>query len=313
MSTKIYNAYKVTNRDAVWRVVEDIRDRGEREVVQRLDKYYRDFVESIDPEGESYKAEREKDLRNLKNPDYPEYATRLHIAQTALHDGFKKSVTSMQRDFYDPDVSVAFTWHATGIYLRAFCDNVSLLGGSLDFLKTHPDLEDFHYQNQTDPPDRIPADEFAARGRIWDEMCVPPGSGLFKNQLILEISSWTSFWRLDPWLDISREYYEKPPTYPIREELFARRLRQLQALPNLAAEPGRIAGTSTKGVSVSIEKRRKVWVSRIGKAVERHAKIEHAVNWVEYQHLPEFLRQRVDSYGPGIIARNNLPKRKRKT
>lgn len=311
MSTKIYDAFRLKDRSRVWRVIEDIRDRGEREVVDRLRKYYRAFVDNIDPEDEKYKAERAKDTERTEDA-YPEYATRLHIAQTALREGFRKSLTSMQRDFFDPDVSIALTWHETGFYLRAFCDGVSLLGGALDFLKTHPDLEDFHYQNQADPPDDIDPEAYEARGRIWDEMSVPPGSGILKNQLILEISSWGSFWRLDPWLDINREYQANPPKFPIREELFARRLRQLDAMAQITAERGRLTGTTTAGVIVSITKGRKVWTSRVGPSVEKHATIEHAVNWVEYLHLPEYLQRRVDEAYPGVIEGNNLPKKKRR-
>lgn len=308
MSTKIYNAFKIKDRNRVWLVMGDIRERGEREVVERLRKYYRSFVDNIDPEDEKYKAERAKDI---ERESYPDYATRLHIAQTALRDGFRKSVQSMQRDFFDPDVSVALTWHETGFYLRAFCDNVSLLGGSLDFLKTHPDLEDFHYQNQVDPPDDIPPDEYEARGRIWDEMSVPKGSGILKNQLILEISSWGAFWRLDPWLDVNREFRANPPRFPIREELFARRLRQLDSVAEIFAEQGRLTGTTTAGTTVSIARGRKVWTSRVGSRVEKHSSIEHAVNWVEYLNLPEYLRRQVDEACPGAIERNNLPKKKK--
>lgn len=309
MSTKIYNAYKVRDRDRVFQVLEEIRERGEREVIRRLDKYYRCFVDNIDPEDERYKAERAKDQAQ----NHPEYSTRLHLAQTALRDGFRKSATSLQRDFFDPDVSVALTWHPTGFYLRAFCDGVSLLGGSLDFLKTHPDLEDFHYQNQADPPKEIPAAEFRLRGQIWDEMSVPLGSGQLKNQLVLEISSWGIFWRLDPWLEIYREYHRQSPTFPIREELFARRLRQLESIESVVAKPGSITGKSKAGVLSSITKLRKIWVSRVGERVERHVSIDTAVNWVEYLHLPEHLRRQVDRMSPGVIENNLLPRKGRKS
>jgi hypothetical protein len=310
VSTKIFNAFKIRDRDRVWLVLEDIRERGERAVVDRLQQYYRSFVDNVDPEDEKYKAERARDTERIRDA-YPEYATRLNIAQMALREGFRKSVTSMQRDFYDPDVSVALTWHATGFYLRAFCDNASLLGGSLDFLKTHPDLEDFHYQNQVDPPDDIEPEDFAARGRTWDEMSVPPGGGTLKNQLILEISSWSVFWRLDPWLDIYQEYHANPPTFPIREELFARRLRQLQAIVEVTASPCRLTGITDDGTALTIVKGRRVWTSRVGDHVEKHVSIEHATNWVEYLHLPDFLRRQVDDQCPGVIARNNLPKKRK--
>jgi hypothetical protein len=305
VSTKIYDAYRVKDRDRVWRVVEDIRERGEKAVILRLAKYYRDFVDNIDPEDASYKAERAKDQVH----DYPEHVTRLQLAQTALRDGFQKSATSVHRSFFDPDVNVALTWHATGFYLRVFCDRASLLGGALDFVRTHPDLEDFHYQNQSDPPSGVQPEEYEARARIWDEMSTPPGSGLFQNQLILEISSWGKFWHLDPWLDLTREFHQSPPTYPIREELFARRLRRLEAFGVVKAEPNQISGTTKDGVIVTIAKRGKICKSRVGDRVERHVTIDNAVNWVEYLHLPEYLRRRIDSEAPGVIERNLVRKK----
>lgn len=309
MSTKIYDAFKVRDREQVWRVLEDVRERGEREVVEKLARYYRMFVDNVDPEDEQYKAARAKDQ------NAPEHSTRLFMAQMVIRDGFKKSATSMQRDFFDPDVSVALTWHETGFYLRAFCDRAGMFGGSLDFLNTHPDLEDFHYQNQCDRPRGITQEAWKERERIWDEMCVPPGIGPFKNQVILEISSWQKLWQLDPWLDVAREFNKSPPTFPIREEIFARRLRELEAFAHVAAEPGRITGTTKAGVAVLIEKqgKRKVtWGSQIGGQSWRHPTLDRAINWVEYQHLPAFLRERLDRDSPGVAEMNLLPARVRK-
>lgn len=312
MSMKVYDAFKVKDQDRLWPVLRDIRERGEKEVVARLRAYYIEEMETIDPEGGAYKAARAKD------PEQDEIARRLSIARDKLREGFRKGATSMERDKFDPAVCVTVTEHATGFYLRAFCDPVSLLGGSLDFLETHADLEDFHYQNSSDPPKTVALEAWEDRRRIWDEMMTPPGCGPFKDQVTLEISSWACFWQLDPWFDLRKEFHDNPPTLPVREEVLARTLRELSAFQEVFAERGCIKALTTKGAVVLIQPAKKrsqknQWVTTVDHGTTKvHGSLTRAVDWVYYQHMNPSWRARLDSWRKETLAKRKAAKSKKK-
>lgn len=48
-------------------------------------------------------------------------------------------------------------------------------------LEACPELEDFHYQNQTDPPEDIPYEEYEKREEMWDKLTEPNGN--YRNML----------------------------------------------------------------------------------------------------------------------------------
>lgn len=290
MSLKIYDAYRIKDSAKVWQVLADIRERGQREVVDRFRAYYVEEIETVNPESDVYRAARAKDSKQS------EVSLRLDLAETKLRQGAMKSATSVRRDHFDLDVDVAMTWHDTGYYLRAFCDPVSMLGGSLDFLKSHPDVEDFHYQNQTEPPEGFTDEAWDERGRIWKEMMVPPDSGMFKNQVVVEISNWTAFWHLNPCWDLRREFHDQPPTLPIREEVLARTLRQLKAIASATAAPGLITATTADGAVIIVRKASKrsqkgQWISVIDGRTKAHANLERAVDRVALVFMDGYMKQ----------------------
>lgn len=297
MSTKIFGAYHVKDPAKVWHVLAEIRERGQREVVDRLRAYYVREIEEVDPESTIYKAAKAKD------PGREEVPLRLDIAENKLREGAMKTVTSMRRDTFDLDVDVAMTWHETGYYLRAFCDPVSVLGGSLDFLESHPGLEEFHYQNSTDPPAKFKGrdEEWHDRGRIWNEMMVPPGSGMFKDQVVVEISNWTSFWYLNPCFDLRLEFLETPPLLPPREEVLARQLRHVSALREVTAEPGRITGVAKDGAVFTITRATKrsqkgQWISALEGTVKAHPSLNRAADRITHRYMDGFVRNLYEQF-----------------
>lgn len=64
----------------------------------------------------------------------------------------------------------------------------------------YPELEDFHYQNQTDPPEDIPEDEYRARDEKWEELC--RGTNDYTTGLMFDIMDSTQFNRL-----LTKHYY----------------------------------------------------------------------------------------------------------
>jgi len=275
MSTKIYDAYKIKRKVDLWPVLWDIRDKAEANVVKKLKELYWEVMLHLNTESEEYQ-------KKLASTKYPEWSVRLDMAREKIREEIQKNVTSRERDTFDISVSISVYPHETGFYLRAFCDQVSCLGGSLDFLYDHPKLRDFHYQNSCDRPDRVSAREWRQREKIWDEII---GEGLYmKNRVELNICDWEAFQRrLDPWLDLAKKYHKKPPVFPIKEEVLARKLRKIEAVSDVRAERGLIVANHGK---VTIKKGRSKWASLVEGKTKHHPSVENAVEWVRYQLLP---------------------------
>lgn len=58
----------------------------------------------------------------------------------------------------------------------------------------YPELEDFHYQNQTDIPDDISEDEYRARDDKWEELC--RGTNDYTTGLIFDVMDSTQFYKI---------------------------------------------------------------------------------------------------------------------
>jgi hypothetical protein len=264
-------------------------------------------VDEVDPESDGYRAERAKD------PSRSEASIRLSLVDATLHEKFKASATSMQRSEYDLEVELALTQHRTGFYLRAFCDQVSCLRGSLDFLETHPELEDFHYQNQADRPSEVSEEAWDERAEIWNGMT--DQAGFFRYQLIVEVSSWSRFWRLNPWLDLAQEFHRNPPTFPPREEILARPLRALSAVESVTAEPGLITvktATSTSIIERSGKRsQRGQWLTRLDGKLKRHATLERAIGRVYMAYVNPTWRATIERYQREFRAkkRKKIPRK----
>lgn len=288
MSTKIFDAYRVRPDADLWTVLRDIEAKAKANVIEKLRAFYIEKMEGIDPESEAYRKS------SANHRDGSEAFNRLWLVDEIIRERARESATSLKRDEYDLDVSIAITQHRTGYYLRAFCDNASMLGGSLDFLAQHPDLEDFHYQNQTDPPEDVSDEAWEERKAIWNEMA--SDHGFFPCQLGLEISNWGMFWRLNPMLDLAREFKQNPPVFPSREELAARVLRKLDALQDVTAAPGRIVCLTKEGVTVTISKATKAsqkgqWITRIGDQLKRHGDLGRAADHVYLTFCADWFRR----------------------
>jgi len=75
-------------------------------------------------------------------------------------------------------------------------------------------FEDYHFQNQTDPPDDIPYRKYNARGKIWDAIlepsCIPAKVGLSYT-----FSTWNNVFDtwIDPILEESNSEYDAKKQY----------------------------------------------------------------------------------------------------
>lgn len=107
-----------------------------------------------------------KSVREVRGSKYVLKVTgrqiRLHAVQY-LTEAYTKASLNMERDFFCVDSGL-------NIWLNGYYAYIIPFGGAklvqCDF------EQDYHYQNQTDKPDDIPDEEWDARERKWEEVCL---------------------------------------------------------------------------------------------------------------------------------------------
>jgi hypothetical protein len=204
MSTKIYTAYKLVKAGDLWRLVHDIRIKATKNIEDKLTEMYELHVPHVLPDSEVYKKRYEELSQDL-TPEQKDRITRLHITSKVLTRAYRINCTSLRRNPYNFDVSVAIREYGRGIYLIPYCDWT--MGDVLNFLAEEPRLVDFHYQNQTDKPDHISEMDWYKRERVWNGM---DKNGKWKDLLILDICSWNQYFELDPYHDLVCEVLKDP-------------------------------------------------------------------------------------------------------
>lgn len=185
MSMKVWCAYRVKDPKDLWPLVHDIRVRASRAVEDKLYSWWEDLAKDVDLDKPLVRALLEKEHGD-------EARTRGEVAARIIRRGYRMAVTSPYRDLFNLDVSIAVRCLEGNYYLIPYCEG--LLRDALDCLKQDPRLEDFHYQNQTDPPDPLPSN-WKERERAWNAMCEP---GVWLDMLVLVILDWNGWGSVEP-------------------------------------------------------------------------------------------------------------------
>lgn len=196
MSTKIWEAYRMTCPNSwLWAVVRNIRLTATKRLKKRLRKDYEHFMANVDTSKEPYKKLRRDGCSDRK--------ARLEMTDKLLREGYKIASISRKREPFDYDLSITFRSSKGRVYLIPYG---GIAKNELNFLKKHPHLEDYHYQNQTDQPSHISAQAWEGRRRTWDTLLE---DDCWRDMLILEICRWDMFYMVSPCLDIVREIYRE--------------------------------------------------------------------------------------------------------
>lgn len=280
MSTKIYDAYKLKKASELPEVLDYIEKRARREIKDKLKALYWEYMIHIDPD-------REPDYHLYRQRHWSDDKARLRLAHDQIMAKFKGAHIKPYRDRMDLTVYVVVYLHKKQVYLRAVCDHVSALGGSLDFLKRYNRVEDYYYQNQTDPPENVPTRQWKRRSQVWHEILQRDS-----NALRLDLCTWESFSLIDPHFDLWSAYTKDPPKIPSLEEVYVKRLQPLRPQLVFKTRPGHIF-TTPRGVS--LRKRDDNWTVVVGK--KRHtdiATLEDAVEQARYHLMPQQYRDQID-------------------
>jgi len=286
MSTKIYDAYRILDPKNVWKVLWKIEDEARANIDKALRAHYLDLVIKMDPDTEDYKKAWTETRKQFEY--YKETSFRLRRAQELVRNSYRDNVTKSHRDTYSLDVSLAVYPHKNDFYLRTFCEPISVVGEALGFVEKMPELEDFHYQNQSDRPENISEKAWKVRAKVWDEILEYEDVG---RHVSVDVLCWQNFYRIDPWYDLARNWTKNPPALPIREEVWAASLRELRAFTSVTAEPGRIVANPG---NVTIERHyEKSWISTINGAKKEHTTLNRAADHVYFEHLPEDTKEMI--------------------
>lgn len=282
MSTKIYNAFRIKRRVDVWALLWRVRDQGINNVRLALREHYLDLVRRMRTDDPSYLEQRSRFPH-----DVAEHVLRLTLAHEQVRAAYAKDLGSPYRDNYTLDVSVALYPFKGRYYLRPFCESCSVVRGALDFVADLPELEDYHYQNQTDRPKHIGAREWSQRRKTWNGI-FGRVNGL-PNVLVIDVLDWSSWVLVDPWRELMHEWKTSPPALPSREEIWAEDLRALPSLRDdiITCEPGRIRGSTFE-----IAKLGENWTYRLGSRAPRRARsLDHAADRVWFEFQPPSLKR----------------------
>lgn len=282
MSMKVYDAYKVKDPKIVWPLLWKLKEQLRKDIGQLLRSHYWELMINIDPESEAYK----KAAQNRTTSTGKDWVIRLDMAHEIVKEGYKKAVTQHQRDQYNLDVTIGVCPHKGQFYLRAFHDHASILRGVTDSLAKHRGLTDFHFQNSSDKPRNVTRKAWDERERIWNEMC---DAAAVPHGVDLVICSWDSFHRVDPWLDLYREFAEKTPVLPSREEVWAAKLQK-----NCSEKVKGSEGLITKGRKILVRRLNTRWMTLINGKKKYHKSLDRAADYAYYCHLPDDVRRQVD-------------------
>lgn len=206
MSTKIYNSYKLKNKNDLWPLVRDIRLQATENVKEKLIEIYKTYISSIDQTTEEFNKKLEEYRPIYKNYNEKQIIDIVCVvlADEFLKEAYKRNATSMYRSIFCFDASVGFRQNKGKIYLTYYAD--MNMRNVFDFLVKDPRLEEYHYQNQTDPPDYIPEKDWKKRGREWDDLI---DNGGWEDVLCLDICKYDMYYQLNPILDLKSEAIRK--------------------------------------------------------------------------------------------------------
>jgi hypothetical protein len=283
MSMKVYNAFRLKRSVDLWSFLWALRDTAQANIRSALKTHYVDLVQQMDSDDPSYQEARAKD------PERPEWSFRLYRAHNLVINSYKENSTKPNRDTYSLDVTVAVYPHNGRYYLRTFCESVSVVGTVLDFVEQLPELEDYHYQNQSDRPDEVSAREWAQRRDTWN--AIVDNNQNIGNHVTLDVFDWTGFHLADPWRDLAKEWQDRPPTLQSREEYWVNEFKSLKSLRN---DPI----TFTPGAAIQgpkfliIREEDGGWLMTLkNRKPRRYASLNRAADRVSFEFQPESIKR----------------------
>jgi hypothetical protein len=158
VSTKIYNAYRVKSSVTdIWAFLRELQQRARFEAHERIQALVLNLGEALPADDVA--------LLNLKDKGWSEASARQHVVWNILE---QRRPVSESYPKINCNAQIMVRELDGRFYLQAgWGEGVH---GVFSFLETLPELEDYHYQNQTDQPDDISEAEWEERRLVWDTL-----------------------------------------------------------------------------------------------------------------------------------------------
>lgn len=190
MSTKIFYAYRVQKSEIdlmemLWEFSEIATDE-----VANNGRYLKKLHTIM-----LLKAAEDRELYKILENEHPKFRSKFRDGNDVMEDYFDQKesyfFTHYLSSIFDststndyssainrlinearPHFEVVIGMDNEYYYLKFFPNNIftDILSKIID---EFPEIEDFHYQNQTDPPEDVPYEEFEKRDDKWDELTGP--------------------------------------------------------------------------------------------------------------------------------------------
>lgn len=167
MSTKIYEAYRIPKEKDILKELLKARDIAIDTVAN--DAAYLRMIHAMS----IYNATR--DYINDKNP-YAKSVIKDHkdgkLDEFWIERMLQKNQTSLERGNFDAYFTCSIFYDDSYWYLKFFYNDGSFRKAATRIVE-ELEFEDYHYQNQVDPPKDIPYEDFYQRGEKWEELMQP--------------------------------------------------------------------------------------------------------------------------------------------
>jgi hypothetical protein len=165
MSTKIYDAFRVLKEKDIKGLITEMRSIASDTVANSADYLYQ--IHAI----ASADAAKKKDADKAAMAAY-EDVIKNHFGifiEMWMLNMVKKAETSIEKDILDCSLKAVCTFDDEFWYIKFF-SNSGISRKILNNILEKLELEDFHYQNQSDPPEEISQEEYDKRGEKWDQL-----------------------------------------------------------------------------------------------------------------------------------------------
>ena len=200
MSLKVWEAYRIVEGHDHWAVLMDIKKRARHHVKLKLLKVLEALQKGFNEEAQDEDHVKKQDgLIRAWNAVLPKRQREVghQFSLTDVNDylkaQYRDQLSSHEKNPFHFDMSLSVRRYEGRWLIIPYGGRYNLIGGCLDFLKEMLELEDYHYQNQSDAPDPEPGN-WEERSRVWNDIC----DNAWQDFIVVDIVSYEAWFDVTP-------------------------------------------------------------------------------------------------------------------
>ena len=206
MSTKIYDAFRLPKGNDILKTLEKVREIFTEAVSKDETLLY--CIHAVTTMEAS--IEFEKDPKNFIAKEVIEGNKNNNIDSFWIERYLEKISMSMERKPEDISIKCSVFYDDSYWYIKYFINGNWAYEPMMEAAKI-TGMEDYHYQNQSDPPEDISYEEYESRIEVWDKLLGEEGN--YRNGFVYDIFDAYEFRKL-----LERNYYKG---FKTNEELYS--------------------------------------------------------------------------------------------